>query len=579
MVRDTRGFATKFYTTEGIFDLVGNNIPVFFIQDGIKFPDIVHAVKPHPDLEIPQAQSAHDTFWDFVSLHTEAQAHALWVMSDRGIPRSFRMMEGFGVHTFRMVNAVGNTTLVKFHWKPKLGVHSVTWEEAVMINGADPDFHRRDLAEAILAGAYPEWELGLQVFPDNPEESFQGIDLLDPTKFVPEELAPIHPVGKMVLHQNPRNYFAETEQVAFHPGHLVPGIDVTNDPLLQVRLFSYIDTQLTRLGGPNFSQIPINQTHAPINDMFRDGFHQHLIHEGIAPYRPNSLDAGCPFLAGSTESDLAAFIDVPQQVVDAIKERALPATFEDHYSQARLFYRSLDTVEQQHVQQAYSFELGKCESVAVRKRQLESLILIDPELCAVVAHALGLPVPEAEAEDVVPEREPSPAVSQLGHSWPVDGRVIGLLTDASTSPEVVAELSTELKAAGMAPKLIAPRGGMLGETAIDRTLLTASSIEFDALLVLAVPAAGQDAKPHLDGKAGAVIPDPSSGIDPRVVLLIHEMFRQAKAIVLVGDNVRVMDAVGLPETGPGLASVGASQAVETVSSLLERHRSWARLSY
>ncbi|WP_269320369.1 catalase [Nocardioides sp. URHA0032] len=295
--RDTRGFATKFYTTEGNFDLVGNNIPVFFIQDGIKFPDVIHAGKPHPDREIPQAQSAHDTFWDFVSLHTEAQHHTLWNMSDRGIPRSYRMMEGFGVHTFRVQNADGATSLVKFHWKPRLGVHSLTWEEAQLLGGLDPDFHRRDLYDAIESGAYPAWELGLQVFPDEEAQLFDGIDLLDPTKIVPEELAPVQPVGMMVLTANPTNFFAETEQVAFHVGHLVPGIDATDDPLVQARLFSYVDTQLTRLGGPNFNQIPVNRPHTEVNDMLRDGFHQHAVHTGVAPYRPNSLDGGCPFHA------------------------------------------------------------------------------------------------------------------------------------------------------------------------------------------------------------------------------------------------------------------------------------------
>ena len=264
---------------------------MFFIQDGIKFPDVIHAGKPHPDREIPQAQSAHDTFWDFVSLHTEAQHHTIWNMSDRGIPRSYRTMEGFGVHTFRMMNEAGDTSLVKFHWKPVLGVHSLVWEEAQMLAGLDPDFHRRDLADAIESGAYPQWELGVQVFEDTEDQTFQGIDLLDPTKLVPEEDAPVQAIGLMTLTANPSNYFAETEQVAFHLGNLVPGIDVTDDPLLQARLFSYVDTQLTRLGGPNFHQIPINRPHAPVNDMLRDGLHQHAVHAGVAPYRPNSSTA------------------------------------------------------------------------------------------------------------------------------------------------------------------------------------------------------------------------------------------------------------------------------------------------
>ena len=324
LARDTRGFSTRFYSEQGNFDLVGNNIPVFFIQDAIKFPDVVHAAKWHPDREIPQAQSAHDTFWDFVSLHTEAQFHTLWNMSDRGIPRSYRMMEGFGVHTFRLVNAKGQTSLVKFHWKPRLGVHSVTWEEAQITNGVDPDYHRRDLYDAIEAGAYPEWDLGVQVMPDTPDETFEGIDLLDATKIVPEELVPVQVIGTMTLDRNPVNFFAEVEQVAFNPGNRVEGIEFTNDPLLHGRLFSYLDTQITRLGGPNWNQLPINRAHAPINDMLRDGFHQDAVHGGVAPYRPNSLDAGNPSVAGD---DQHAVIDFPtpvigNQVIDFVVDEA-----------------------------------------------------------------------------------------------------------------------------------------------------------------------------------------------------------------------------------------------------------------
>jgi len=307
-VRDTRGFATKFYTSEGTFDLVGNNIPVFFIQDAIKFPDLIHAAKPHPDREIPQAQSAHDSFWDFASLHTEATHHVMWAMSDRGIPRSWRTMEGFGVHKFRLVAADGGTTLVKFHWKPVAGVHSLVWEEAQLLAGVDPDFHRRDLADGIEAGAFPQWEFGIQTFPDTEDQMFEGIDLLDSTKMVPEELAPVQVIGTLTLNGNPTNYFAETEQVAFHVGHLVPGIDVTDDPLLAGRLFSYLDIQLLRLGGPNFNQIPINRPHAPVNDMLRDGYHQDAVHGGIAPYRPHSLDGGNPFPATQDEG---AYIEAP----------------------------------------------------------------------------------------------------------------------------------------------------------------------------------------------------------------------------------------------------------------------------
>src|ERR1700733_2594014 len=361
--RDTRGFATRFYTDEGNFDLVGNNMPVFFIQDGLKFPDIIHAAKPQPDVEIPQGQSAHDTFWDFVSLHTEATHHVMWNMSDRGIPRSYRTMEGFGVHTFRLVNDAGATVLVKFHWKPMAGVHSLVWEEAQIAAGCDPDFHRRDLADSIEAGAFFEYELGVQVLFDDGSDSFEGIDLLDPTKLVPEELAPVQLVGKLTLNANPTNYFAETEQVAFHTGHLVPGIEVSNDPLMQARLFSYLDTQLTRLGGPNFAQLPINRPHCPVNDMLRDGMHQSAIHTGLAPYRPNSIDGGEPLVA---DADEGGYVPTPRPV-DGPVVRAQPVSFDDHFSQAAMFYRSLSEIEKAHVVDAFTFELGKCYEKAIKE--------------------------------------------------------------------------------------------------------------------------------------------------------------------------------------------------------------------
>jgi catalase len=572
-VRDTRGFSTKFYTDEGTYDLVGNNIPVFFIQDGIKFPDIVHAAKPHPDREIPQAQSAHDTFWDFVSLHTEAQAHTMWNMSDRGIPRSYRTLEGFGVHTFRLVDAEGATTLVKFHWKPKQGVHSLVWEEAQIINGMDPDFHRRDLADAIEAGAYPEWELGIQTFPDTEDQMFEGIDLLDPTKFVPEELAPVQPIGLMTLNANPVNYFAETEQVAFHPGHLVPGIDVTNDPLLQVRLFSYLDTQISRLGGPNFAQIPINRPQAPVNDMLRDGMHQTAVHAGVAPYRPNSLDGGCPFKAGA---DLGAFVDVPEAVTEAIKQRKNPASFDDHYSQPRLFFRSLTPVEQDHVIQAYTFELGKCYEKPVRERQLLALANIDASLCAAVARGLGMPAPDA-TEDV-PDAQPSPALSQLGKTWPVAGRVVGIVADESSDLEAVRDARKALDGAGIVPLVIAPSGGTLGGEAdggipVQRTYLTARSTEFDAVIVAGSGAPADDAEQGLDAKAG----DPGASLDPRVVLLLSEAFRHAKAIGAWGSGSAGVDAASIPDNAAGVVlGDSAGQVVPQIQELLAAHRAWER---
>ncbi|UPO76469.1 catalase [Arthrobacter sp. Helios] len=569
-VRDTRGFATKFYTDEGTFDLVGNNIPVFFIQDAIKFPDVIHAGKPHPDREIPQAQSAHDTFWDFVSLHTEAQHHTMWNMSDRGIPRSYRTMEGFGVHTFRMVNAKGETSLVKFHWKPRLGVHSLVWEEAQIINGMDPDFHRRDLADAIEAGAYPEWDLGVQVFPDTEEEMFEGIDLLDPTKIVPEELAPVQIIGTMTLNRNTTNYFAETEQVAFHPGHLVPGIDVTNDPLLQGRLFSYIDTQLTRLGGPNFHQIPINRPQAPVNDMLRDGFHQDAVHSGVAPYRPNSLDGGCPFLAGA---DMGAFIDVPVPVAESRKVRQNPATFDDHYSQPRQFFRSLTPVEQDHLIQAYTFELGKCYEENIRIRQLQELANIDERLCAEVAAGLGLPAPAPAV--TVEDTDPSPALSQVGKSWPVAGRIIGILADDTTDLAALEQIRAAIDAADMVPLIIAPRGGKLaGQVPAQRTYLTARSTEFDAVIVAGAGEHGADDADSLDAKAGNPAGHPA--IDPRVAILLTEAYRHSKALAAWGPGAAVLAASGIPGDAPGIVSASPAQIVPALTELLAQHRVWER---
>jgi catalase len=574
-VRDTRGFATKFYTDEGTFDLVGNNIPVFFIQDGIKFPDIIHAAKPHPDREIPQAQSAHDTFWDFVSLHTEATHHVMWQMSDRGIPRSYRMMEGFGVHTFRMVNADDETSLVKFHWKPRAGVHSLVWEEAQMINGIDPDFHRRDLFDAIESGAFPQWELGIQVFPDIPEQTFEGIDLLDPTKIVPEELAPVQPIGLMTLNANTTNFFAETEQVAFHAGHLVPGIDVTDDPLLHARLFSYLDTQLTRLGGPNFAQIPINRPHAAVNDMFRDGFHQDAVHAGVAPYRPNSLDGGCPFLAGE---DMKAYVEVPQPVAASVKERTASVSFADHFSQAAMFYASLTPVEQEHTIQAFTFELGKCYEQAVKERELQVLANVDPGLCAGVAAGLGLAVPEPTEPPVAVT--PSPALSQVGESWPVDGRLVGVVVDPAKGLDGISEVRRAILAAGMVPLVIAPRGGELPDgTTVQRSFLTARSVELDALLLASTPGVATDATDGRDARAGDPVESGVPGVDPRIRLMIGEMFRHGKVIGGWGDAEDAMVQAGCDSGDLGVV-VGAdpTQVFDEVVTLLGHHRVWDRFA-
>lgn len=551
--RDTRGFATKFYTGQGTFDLVGNNIPVFFIQDGIKFPDVVHAAKPHPDREIPQAQTAHDTFWDFFSLHTESAAHTMWAMSDRGIPRSYRTMEGFGVNTFRLIAPDETTSLVKFHWKPRLGVHSLIWEEAQIIGGVDPDFHRRDLADAIEAGAFPEWDLGVQVFPDNPEQMFEGIDLLDPTKIVPEELAPVQIIGTLQLNRNVTNFFAETEQVAFHPGHLVPGIDITDDPLMQARLFSYLDTQLLRLGGPNFAQIPINRPHAPVNDMLRDGFHQHGVHAGVAPYQPNSLDGGCPFMASA---ETGAFIEAPHPLPASAKRRANPATFDDHFSQATLFYRSLHPVEQAHVAAAFSFEIGKCYEQTIKERALAVLANIDAELCATVAAALGLEAPRPSVPPVDPETL-SPALSQLGSTWPIEGRRVGILTGPDTDVAAVATLVEALLAADLVRHVTAVHGGELGNgevsVPVSRTYLTGRSVEFDAIVVAGSPA------------------------DMRARIMVDESYRHLKPVAVLPAGENLVTAAGVPVDTAGVAlESDPARAASTLITALGAHRVWDR---
>ena len=389
LARDVRGFSVKFYTDEGIYDLVGNNMPIFFIQDAIKFPDLIHAVKPEPHNEIPQAASAHDTFWDFISLMPESMHMIMWAMSDRAIPRSLRMMEGFGVHTFRFINNKNKSCFVKFHWKPLLGVHSVSWDEAQKISGKDSDFHRRDLWEAIDKGNFPEWEFGVQLIPEEDEHKYP-FDLLDPTKLVPEELVPVIRIGKMTLNRNPDNFFAETEQVAFHPGHLVPGIDFSNDPLLQGRLFSYTDTQLSRLGSANFHEIPINRSVSPINNNQRDGHMRQTINADKTSYHPNSISGGCPFQAKAAEG---GFVSHTERI-DAVKIRNRSKSFFDFFSQATLFYNSQSAVEQNHIINALTFELSKVQRKNIRERMLGLLTQVNNTLVAKVAAGLGMPVPK-----------------------------------------------------------------------------------------------------------------------------------------------------------------------------------------
>ncbi|MFT3776379.1 MAG: catalase [Minicystis sp.] len=490
--RDVRGFATKFYTEDGIWDLVGNNIPVFFIQDGIKFPDIIHAAKPEPDREIPQAATAHDTFWDFASLITETTHMLLWILSDRALPRSFRMMQGFGVHTFRLVNAKGESRFVKFHWKPLLGVHSLVWDESQKISGKDPDFHRRDLWDSIAMGAYPEYELGLQIIEEKDEHAFD-FDLLDPTKIVPEELVPVRPVGKLTLNRNPDNFFAETEQVAFCTQNVVPGIDFSDDPLLQVRNFSYLDTQLTRLGGPNFTQLPINRPTEPVHNNNRDGMHQHRIPKGRVSYTPNSLAGGCPMHAPER---LGGFVHHAEQV-SGKKIRARSPSFSDHYSQATLFWNSMSQVEKEHIISAARFELGKVEDMGVRTRMVENFSKVDIGLARAVAEGIGVPLPAAPPS--VPRKsaqgagkrsvDRSPALSQENTvKDSIKFRKVAILTADGVREADIKAVRAALEADGAVAEIVGPRVGMVktaegGEVKATASYLTTESVLYDAIYV------------------------------------------------------------------------------------------------
>jgi catalase len=506
-VRDVRGFATKFYTEEGNFDLVGNNMPVFFIQDAVKFPDFVHAVKPEPHHEMPQAASAHDTFWDFIWLSPESMHMIMWVMSDRAIPRSYGMMEGFGVHTFRFVNAQGVARFVKFHWKPLLGVHSMVWDEAQKVAGMDPDFLRRDLWESIDRGDYPEYEFGIQLIDEQDEQKF-AFDVLDATKIWPEELVPVRRIGKMVLNRNPENFFAETEQVAFHLGHVVPGIDVSNDPLLQGRLFSYVDTQLLRLGGPNFAQLPINQPVAQVNNNQRDGFQQHRIHPGQTSYEPNSLGGGG---ARPVPQQRGGYTSYPARV-DGNKVRVRSESFSDHFSQATMFWNSQSAPEKEHLVRALRFELGKVEHTEIRQHVVDLLLNVDAELATGVAAGIGVPDPAGNGGlgaanarlnagwDIYGvtgrpgRRQPAnpPQAPELSMANTVKGKVRGrrvaLLAADGVNCGSALQLQKVLMEAGIHPEVIAPHLGMLtgadGEQlSVDKSLLTVASVMYDAVFI------------------------------------------------------------------------------------------------
>ena len=487
--RDVRGFSVKFYTQEGNWDLVGNNIPVFFIQDAIKFPDLIHAVKEEPDRGFPQAQTAHDNFWDYVSLTPESTHMLMWIMSDRAIPRSLRMMEGFGIHTFRLMNQSGKSTYVKFHWRPKQGMQSLIWDEALKINGADPDYHRRDLWNAIDTGDFPEWELAVQLFDEDFAKRFD-FDVLDASKVIPEEQIPLKVIGRMVLNRNPANIFAETEQVAFCPTHVVPGIDFTNDPLLQGRLFSYLDTQMTRLGGPNFAEIPINRPKCPVMNFQRDGHLQMAVPEGRVNYSPSSL-AG----HGPREDPRRGYTSVAARE-EGDKLRVRPASFADHFSQARQFYISLTETEQNHLIAAFTFELSKVETKAVRARMLSQLANVDMKVAHRVADGLGHLDPIVNAPTTVKTRtdlKPSPALSILAKAKPtLTGRMIGCLVADGTDPALVAALTASAKAKGAKLKVIAPKiEGAKGANGklipADFQLAGGPSVLFDAVILALSP--------------------------------------------------------------------------------------------
>ena len=560
-VRDVRGFAVKFYTDEGNFDLVGNNMPVFFIQDAIKFPDFVHAVKPEPHNEIPTGASAHDTFWDFVSLVPESAHMVMWAMSDRAIPRSLRMMEGFGVHTFRLINAQGVASFVKFHWKPRQGVHSLLWDEAQKLAGKDADFQRRDLWEAIETGDYPEWELGVQIVPEADEHKFD-FDLLDPTKIIPEELVPVTPLGKMVLNRNPDNFFAEVEQVAFCPAHIVPGIDFTNDPLLQGRLFSYTDTQLSRLGGPNFHQIPINRPVAPNHNNQRDALHQHLVHKGRASYEPNSIDGGWPKETPPAAQD--GGFESYQERIDAHKIRQRSDSFSDHFSQARLFFQSMSPTEQQHIIKAYSFELGKVERETIRAREVNEILAnIDLKLAAAVAANLGLPAPSAGTVQVKGSQlAQSPALSQMNHpgSVGIKGRKIAVLVADGVDAASVDKLVKALEAHSARPMLLGPTSAPVmaadgKQLPVDASMEGMPSIMFDGIVVPA-------GKASTDALAG-------SGLAKHFLL---EGYKHLKAMVVTKE---LLGSLGLKED-KGLLLGDEQKTVDAFVKAVEGHRVWER---
>lgn len=568
-VRDIRGFATKFYTEEGIFDLVGNNTPIFFIQDAHKFPDFVHAVKPEPHWAIPQGQSAHDTFWDYVSLQPETLHNVIWAMSDRGIPRSYRTMEGFGIHTFRMVNAEGKGTFVRFHWKPVAGKASLVWDEAQKLTGRDPDFHRRDLWESIEAGDFPEYELGLQLIPEEDEFKFD-FDLLDPTKLIPEELVPVQRVGKMTLNRNPDNFFAENEQAAFHPGHIVPGLDFTNDPLLQGRLFSYTDTQISRLGGPNFHEIPINRPTCPYHNFQRDGMHRMDIDTNPANYEPNSINDNWP--RETPPAPVRGGFETYQERVEGQKIRERSPSFGEYYAHPRLFWLSQTPFEQQHIIDAFSFELSKVVRAYIRERVVDQLVRIDITLAQAVAKNLGITLTD-EQLNIAPPKEVNglpkdPALSLYAvPNGDIKGRVVAILLNEGVQASELLSILQGLKAKGVHAKLLYSRMGEL--TADDGSVITIAgtfagspSLTVDGVIV-----------------PGGTLDSLLASGDANYYLL--EAYKHLKPIALVGDarqfkQTLKVDAQG--EEGIVEADSASGSFVDDFLTQLAAHRVWARSS-
>ena len=576
--RDVRGFAIKFYTDEGNWDMVGNNVPVFFIQDAIKFPDLIHAVKPEPHNQMPQAASAHDTFWDFVSLMPESTHMLMWQMSDRTLPRSYATMQGFGVHSFKLVNAAGDSVFCKFHWSPKAGTHSLVWDEAVKISGADPDYHRRDLWDRIESGAFPEWEFGVQVFTEEQAEEF-SFDILDSTKLIPEELVPVQMLGRLVLNRNPDNFFAETEQVAFCTAHVIPGIDFSNDPLLAGRIHSYVDTQISRLGGPNFHELPINAPLAPVHNNQRDGLHRQAIPRGRVAYEPNSLAGGCPFQAGAAQG----FVTVSSRLqADDIQDkvRAKPEKFADHFTQATLFYESQTPVEQAHIAAAFRFELSKVTVPAIRERTISMLRNASESLAQTVANELGM----LTLPDAMPKALESPEAAEITHSpalslmfrpgeQGIRARKIAMLVADGVDGESLMDVHRLLGAQGAVPKLVAARIGHFNTTA-GTTVMADASFETEPGFLF-------DAMVLPDGQAAVM----ALAKDALAMEFIRNQYRHCKAILVIGESKMLMSKADVPETladgkaDPGLVfSSGGNDngAVQTFIEAVQKHRSFER---